>query len=62
MNEIGEKQRWNGDYEESGHLTIDKSNSSNTIVSSSGELELIDPDSSLIKFDFEEILPLGSRQ
>jgi hypothetical protein len=62
MNEIGEKQRWNGNYEESGHLTIDKSNSSNIIVSASGELELIDPDSSLIKFDFEEILPLGSRQ
>ena len=41
FNEIGDKQKWNGQYVENGHLTIDKS-SSDIDISSSGELGFID--------------------
>jgi len=61
FNEVGDKKEWNGQYVENGHLMIDKS-SSDIDISSSGELGLIDNVSALIKFDFQEILPLGSRQ
>jgi len=61
FNEVGDKQKWNDQYVEDGHLTIDKS-SADIDISSSGELGLIDTASALIKFDFQEMLPLGSRQ
>jgi len=32
------------------------------VIESSGELTLLDPDSVLIKFDFDEIVPLDTRQ
>jgi len=62
FNEVGDKKQWNGQYVENGHLKIDKSSSDGIGISSSGELGLIDTVSALIKFDFQEILPLGSRQ
>lgn len=61
-NEYGEERKWNAQYKEAGHLTIDKSSSSGTEISSSGLLQLIDLDIPIISFDFEEILPLGTRQ
>ena len=62
FNEVGNKKVWNGQYVANGHLTIDKSSSAGIDISSSGELRLIDTVSALIKFDFQEMLPLGSRQ
>lgn len=60
-NEIGEKKKFNAQYIKSGELKIDKT-SSITEFSSSGMLELLDLSSQLISFDFETILPLGTRQ
>ncbi len=60
FNEYGNKKFFNGQYEQSGHLTIDKS-SQETKMSSSGSLKLLDLESEILSFDFEETLPLGQR-
>lgn len=60
-NEFGFKPKFNGDYLEVGHLTIDK-RSSDTKLSSSGRLELLVMDSAILAYDFENIVPLGTRQ
>jgi len=60
-NEFGDQRKYNAQYAESGHLTIDKS-SAVTALSSSGMLELLDVDAPILVYDFEEILPLGTRQ
>jgi hypothetical protein len=60
-NEIGDKWRFNNQYEEDGSLHISKS-SEEISIESSGELKLLDDSVALIRFDFEEITPLGTRQ
>ena len=60
-NEIGVKWKFNNQYEEDGSLHIIKS-SEEISIESSGELELLDDSVALIRFDFEEITPLGTRQ
>eukprot|EP00554_Chaetoceros_debilis_P001937 CAMPEP_0194096130 /NCGR_PEP_ID=MMETSP0149-20130528/57183_1 /TAXON_ID=122233 /ORGANISM="Chaetoceros debilis, Strain MM31A-1" /LENGTH=1139 /DNA_ID=CAMNT_0038782097 /DNA_START=91 /DNA_END=3507 /DNA_ORIENTATION=+ len=60
-NEVGDLSRWNAQYEEAGIVTIDKS-SSITDISSSGMLELLDVDSDIISFDFEEKEPIDKTQ
>jgi len=60
-NEIGNKPKFNAQYEESGHLTIDKTAAA-TQLSSSGMLKLLDLNSPLLIYDFEDIVPLGTRQ
>ena len=60
-NEFGDQRKFNAQYAESGHLTIDKS-SAVTALSSSGMLELLDMDAPILIYDFEAILPLGTRQ
>lgn len=65
FNEKGEKPMFNGKYEEKGRLTIDKKIApGNILVSSSGDLELINrsPSSPLIHFDFEEMFSIESRK
>merc|ERR1712207_41712 len=49
-----------GNYHTFGRLTIDKSESQ-TRVTSEGEFALVDPDSAIVKFEFEEIFPLNYR-
>ncbi len=61
-NEIGKMKSWNGQYEEAGHLTIDKTSSYNTKISSSGLLKVLDLNGPLLSFEFDEILPLSKRQ
>ena len=60
-NEIGHKANFNAQYEESGHLTIDKTTTT-TQLSSSGMLKLLDLNGPILIYDFEEIVPLGTRQ
>jgi Predicted phosphohydrolases len=62
LNEVGPKGKFNTNYTEYGRLIIDKSNLAQVHIKSMGGLELVDPDSELIRFDFEEIVPLGTRQ
>lgn len=62
LNEVGPEPVFNANYTEYGRLVIDKSRPDSRHIESSGGLELLDPDSDLIKFDFEEIVPLGTRQ
>ena len=62
-NEIGEKRKFNNQYEEDGRLTIIKlSGEGEAQIDSCGELELLDDSVALIYLDFEEITPLGTRQ
>lgn len=61
LNEFGPDAKFNTNYTEYGRLTIDKSQGQHT-VHSTGGLELVDSHSDLIRFDFEEIVPLGTRQ
>jgi len=61
-NEYGEKRKYNAQYNQAGHLTIDKSSDTVTKMSSSGMLELLDLKSVMVMFDFEEVFPLGTRQ
>jgi len=61
LNEVGPLPRWNLKYEEYGKVSIDKTLAKRSITSS-GELKLLDPDAELIRFDFEEMPPLGTRQ
>lgn len=60
-NEVGTKPRNNDNYEQTGSLVIDKAGNS-TLIESSGTLELLDNKDMLIRFDFEEIVPMSSRQ
>ena len=60
-NEIGEKRKFNNQYEEDGRLTIVKL-PGEVQIDSCGELELLDDSVALIYLDFEEITPLGTRQ
>jgi len=62
FNEVGPKPKYNTNYTEYGRLIIDKINHPQINVESMGGLELVDPDSEMIRFDFEEIVPLGTRQ
>jgi Laminin G domain./Calcineurin-like phosphoesterase. len=62
LNEVGPKGKFNTNYTEYGRLKIDKSNLAQVHIEATGGLELVDPDSELIRFDFEEIVPLGTRQ
>jgi len=59
--EIGDQRQFNLKYEESGHLSIDKTTSV-TKLSSSGVLKLLDLDDVILMYDFEDILPLGTRK
>eukprot|EP01083_Nonionella_stella_P078386 214505_1 len=59
--EIGDQRQFNLKYEESGHLSIDKTTSVTQLLSS-GELKLLDLDGVILMYDFEEILPLGTRK
>jgi len=58
-NEIGEKPKWNGKYEEQGRLIVNKVSKT---VTGTGVLELINPEAPLIHFDFNSSSALGSRQ
>jgi hypothetical protein len=63
-NEVGDKWRWNANYTQHGLLTVDKSASKKqTIIKSSGSLELVKPKLPLIQFNFEkeDKNPLESR-
>ncbi len=60
-NEVGEAVSNNDDYEENGELVINKRRG-RTNIQSSGALELLDAKKVLIRFDFEETVPLSSRQ
>lgn len=62
-NEVGTKWRWNANYTKYGLLIVDKSDSNNTAISSSGILELIDPALPLIHIAFEKYhaFPLHER-
>jgi hypothetical protein len=60
-NEIGEKPRFNNNYEAYGLLTLYKWGTE-THVESSGALKILDISSPLMKLTFEEIVPLQSRQ
>lgn len=60
-NEVGEAVSNNNNYEENGELVIDKRGGS-TNIQSRGALELLDAKKVLIRFDFEETVPLSSRQ
>ena len=62
-NESGTKPKFNGDYVEVEHLTIvDKNLPAITKLSSSGGLELVDLDSATLAYDFDSVVPLGTRQ
>ncbi len=60
-NEIGQKHRFNNNYESYGHLNINKWGS-NFTSESSGALKFVDFHLPLIYLSFEEIVPLESRQ
>ncbi len=60
-NEVGLKPQNNNNYEQNGELLIDKSGNITDIVSS-GALELLNSREALLYYNFEEIVPLGSRQ
>jgi len=59
--EVGQSQKYNNDYVQSGLLTIDKSNPSDPQISTSGELEVIDDEVALMHFDFESIFKIDER-
>lgn len=61
FNEIGRKPRFNNDYEVHGELTMYKWGE-DFYLESSGILEVINFEKPLIVLDFEEIVPLRSRQ
>ena len=58
--DVGGHSNVTGNYHTFGRLTIDKSESQ-TRVTSEGELALVDPNSAILKFEFEEIFPLNYR-
>ena len=60
-NEIGSKPSNNNNYEQNGQLIIDKSGS-DTKIESDGALQILDLRMTLIRYNFEEVVPLGSRQ
>lgn len=59
-NEIGERRYWNGKYEVSGSLTIDKSGAE-TVIESEGGLELLCRSCPMIHLTFDEMYPFASR-
>ena len=59
--EIGLKPKNNNDYEQNGLLIIDKKRSY-TRIHSSGALEIVDVRRALIHFNFEELVPMRTRQ
>ena len=59
--EVGLKPKNNNDYEQNGLLVIDKTGN-NTDIQSSGVLEILDLRRVLIRFTFEKLVPMGSRQ
>ena len=60
-NEIGPKLFNNKNYELIGELEIDKSDKTNTEISSSGELEILNLKKVLIRYDFETTVPMATR-
>ncbi len=62
-NEVGTEWRWNANYTQYGLLTVDKSDSSNTVITSSGILKIIDPALPLIRMRLEKyhVFPLHDR-
>lgn len=65
FNEIGEKWRWNANYEKYGELDIQKDGNGVTIIKDEGALQLLNANAGpLINFEFnkDEKYPLNSRQ
>ena len=60
-NEVGTESRWNNNYSLQGQLLVDKS-SSDTIIQTSGVLELLDKLDPIVNLDFEKVVPLRERQ
>lgn len=60
-NEIGQKPRFNNNYESYGDLTLYKWGT-DFISESSGALKYVDFDKPLLSLGFEEIIPLENRQ
>jgi hypothetical protein len=61
-NEVGPEGKFNTNYTEYGRLIIDKSTPTQVNIESMGGLDLVDPESDLIRFDFDKNVPLGTRQ
>ncbi len=59
-NEVGTKKKWNGTYQQHGFLRIKKEDQ--VTFASSGELEILDPSSLLVSFDFKRIAAIDERQ
>ena len=59
--EVGPELKYNNDYVVSGKLTIDKSNPSDSQITSSGELEIVDDEVALLHFDFEGLHKIDER-
>jgi len=61
-NENGELKSFNQNYTAHGHLTMQHLNDNTATINSSGVLKILDRSSVLVKFNFNEILPLKTRQ
>ena len=61
FNEIGPEPKGNNNYSEFGAMTVNKS-LGGTVIESSGVLELLDFNKPLIRFDFEETVPMATNQ
>lgn len=59
--EVGSKPQNNNKYEKNGELVIHKSGTTRKIIST-GALRLINSKKELLRYDFEEMVPLVSRQ
>lgn len=60
-NEVGPRRFYNGKYEASGSLTVDKSGAE-IVIESEGGLKLLDRWDPMIHLSFEKTYPLASRQ
>jgi len=60
-NEVGDKPKYNANFEENGKLVIDKSSGSKQITSN-GVLKVLDKSKPMLRFTFDSIVPLNTRQ
>mmetsp|Transcript_6269 Transcript_6269/g.7943 ORF Transcript_6269/g.7943 Transcript_6269/m.7943 type:complete len:512 (+) Transcript_6269:47-1582(+) len=61
-NEIGQKPRYNNNYESNGELTLFKWGTEVSFSESSGILKIVEVESSIVHLNFDEIVSLESRQ
>lgn len=60
-NDNGEKDRWNNNYDINGGLSIQKT-MHNTTFQGTGALAFLDRSAPVVHFDFEDLVPMKSRQ